>query len=400
MPIWIRKYSPKTLDEVQGQNKAVQRLKSYVENYKKGQKPLLLHGPQGVGKTASVHALANENNYELVELNASDFRKKDDINSIIGSAVQQRSLFGGSKLILIDEVDGLAGRKDYGGVGAINKLIKDSHFPIVLAANDPYDRKIKSLRKKCELLEFSNLNYTSIRAYLRKICKAENIDTTDDVLSSLARAAGGDMRAAINDLQSFTYNGKLRKEDLDMAYSRDHTEKIINALVRIFKTKNLDVALSAFDDVQENLDEIFLWVEENLPREYKKPKDLAEAFDNLSIADIFNGRIRRRQYYRFYVYCYNLLSAGIALSKEEKYEGFTKYGRSQKPLKIWISNNKKAKKKSIAEKIAAKTHTSQNEAMHTTFDYIRGIFKHSPEEAVKIAKYLGLESEEVAYLKK
>ena len=59
------------------------------------------------------------------------------------------------------------------------------------------------------------------------------------------------------------------------------------------------------------------WVEENIPREYKKNPDIARAFDALSIADTFFGRIRRWQYYRFYVYIYNLLSAGIAIAKEE-----------------------------------------------------------------------------------
>ena len=98
MSIWIRKYSPKTLSEVQGQNLAIQKLKLYVDNYKIGMKPLLIYGSQGVGKTSSVYALANEQDLEIIEVNASDVRNAESINSLLGSAINQKSLFGKKNL--------------------------------------------------------------------------------------------------------------------------------------------------------------------------------------------------------------------------------------------------------------------------------------------------------------
>ncbi|MFC2134821.1 replication factor C large subunit [Bacteroidota bacterium] len=398
MSIWIHKYAPKKLSEIQGQPSAVERLKLFVDNYKKGSKPLLIHGPTGVGKTSSIYALAKEMDYEVVELNASDLRNADSINSFLGAAINQRSLFAKKKVILVDEIDGLAGREDRGGVAAINALSSKSVFPIILTANDAYKKNLASLRKKCELLEYRTLAYTSILNYLKKICQEENIDADEESLTGLARSVGGDLRAAINDLQSFSYNGKLSKEDLEVAYGRDHTEKILNALVRIFKTVNAEVALNAFDEVQEDLDEIFFWIDENLPKEYTKPEDLAEAFSNLAMADVFKGRIRRWQYYRFYVYCYNLLSVGIALSKDEKYPGFTSYKPTTRILKMWMANQKNMKKKAIAEKIAAKTHSSKKEAMQNDLPFIREIFRRNPEESEKLVDFFQLEKEEVDWL--
>lgn len=399
MQVWINKYSPKKLSDVQGQNTALERLKNYVLAYNKGTKPLLIYGPQGVGKTSSIHALANEMNYELIEVNASDVRNAEGINSILGAAINQRSLFADKKLILVDEVDGLAGREDRGGVAAISVLLSKSIFPIVLTANDPYKKNLASLRKKCELQEYRGLIYTSILSNLKKICEIENIKVEDETLTSLARSVGGDMRAAINDLQSLSYDGTLTKKDLDLAYSRDRSEKIITALVRVFKSLNADIAIDAFDDVEEDLDKIFLWIEENIPKEYTKTKDLAEAFSNLALADVFKGRIRRWQYYRFYVYCYNLLSVGIALSKDEKYPGFTSYKQSTRILKIWMSNQKNAKKKDISHKIAVKTHSSTKTVMLTTLVYIREIFKKNKQKADKMAEFLDLSPEEVAWLR-
>ena len=153
MSVWIRKYLPKSSKEIQGQNQAVEKLKNYIQNYKKGQKALLIHGGQGVGKTSSVYALANELDYEIIEVNASDLRNADSINQRLGAGIFQKSLFGKIKLILVDEIDGLAGREDRGGVGAIAALINKSCFPIVLTANNPWNKKLSSLRKKCELLE-------------------------------------------------------------------------------------------------------------------------------------------------------------------------------------------------------------------------------------------------------
>ena len=185
-------------------------------------------------------------------------------------------------------------------------------------------------------------------------------------------------------MQTLSYKKELKKEDVALAYGRNHTEKITNALVRVFKTTNAEVALPAFDEVQEDLDEIFLWMDENIPKEYTKIDDLAKAFSNLALADVFKGRIRKWQYYRFYVYCYELLSVGIALSKDEKYSGFTNYKPTTRILKMWMAKQKNAKKKQIAEKIAAKTHTSQRIVMQKTLPYIKEIFRNNKKEAEKI----------------
>ena len=63
------------------------------------------------------------------------------------------------------------------------------------------------------------------------------------------------------------------------------------AIARIFKTTDFKIAASAFEDVGETPDEWFLWIDENAPREYQNPEYLARAYEMISMADVFKGRI-------------------------------------------------------------------------------------------------------------
>ena len=119
---WVDKYKPCNLSEVQAHASALAELKLFVENYQKGSKAIILYGPTGVGKTCSVHALAKEFDLEMLEVNASDQRNKAQIEEKIGPAISQMSLFAKKKLILIDEIDGLSGHSDRGGVQAITTV--------------------------------------------------------------------------------------------------------------------------------------------------------------------------------------------------------------------------------------------------------------------------------------
>ena len=359
----------------------------------------MLYGPSGIGKTCSVYAMANELGLEIIEVNASDFRNAEQINQKVGNAIKQQSLFAKGKIILVDEIDGLSGHEDRGGIQAITKLIQDSAYPIILTATNPFDNKFSSLRSKSKMIEFAQLDYTSIYKILKKICDSEKIKYEDDVLKSLARRAGGDSRAAINDLQTLTQSKKeLLKESLEELSERNRTDNIMTSLNKIFKTTDIRVAISAFDNVNEDLDERLLWIDENLPKEYTKPEDLAKAYDMLSKADVFSRRIRRWQHYRFLIYINALITAGIACAKEEKYKGIVEYKPTGRILKIWWANQRAAKKKEIASRIAGKTHSSKKEIIKNTMPYLPIMFKNK-EMRDEIVKGLNLNEEEIEWLK-
>ena len=396
------KYRPRKTSEIIGQDAAIKKLKDFVVNFKKQRKNAAwVYGPTGVGKTIAPHALANELDLEILEVNASDVRNAEQINSMVGSAVGQMSLFAKGKIILVDEIDGLSGTKDRGGLLAITSIIEKSSFPIILTATNPWDYKFNKLRRSAEMIEFAPLDYLDIFKILQKICSNEKIRYEEEILKGLARRAGNDARAAINDLQTLTIEAKeLTKKSLEELGERNKLDTMINALFKVFKTTDPKVAIAAFDNVNEDLDEQLLWLDENLPREYTKAEDLAKAYDKLSKADVFNRRIRRWQHYRFLIYINALITAGIAVSKKERYRHHVEYKPTGKLLKLWWAKQKSMKKKAIAEKIAERIHTSKKEALKNTLPYIQVAFKKNKEFREKLTDELDLSEEEIEWLKK
>lgn len=399
---WTRKYQPKKTSEIISQEEAIKQIRSFASSYKKQKKKAaIIFGPVGSGKTISVYAVAHELDLEIIEVNASDFRNEEQINSIVGASSRQMSLFSKGKIILIDEVDGLSGKEDRGGINALAKLIEESAFPIVCTAVDPFDKKLSNLRKKSMLIEFSKPDYNDIINLLASISKKENIKFKEDDLKTLARRSGGDIRAAINDLQIIAgIDREISREAIEELGQREQTETILDAVMKVLKTTDPKIAMSAFESIDEKIDEVFLWIDENLPKEYEKPADLARAYDFISKADIMKSRITRWQHWRFLIYVSAYLSAGVAVSKDEKYKKFVQYGPTGRLLKIWMANQKYLRRKAIAEKVADRTHTSAKRALQDTLPYLQQIFRNDKEHGKAIADSLDLSEEEVEWLRK
>jgi replication factor C large subunit len=402
MEPWTIKYEPKKISEIKGQDEAVRQIKNFLENYKKQKrKALLLIGPTGTGKTSAVHAFAKEHNYELLEVNASDTRNQDKIDSIIGENSKQQSLFFRPKLILVDEIDGITGQEDRGGATALAKLIETTSFPIIMTANDASDSKFSPLRKQAVSVEFKKVEYSDIFAMLKEISKKEKIECEEDALKLLARKNNGDVRGAINDLQSLSQKKeKITKQMVQETGERKQTETIAEAMIKIMKTTDVNIAKDAFNNVDDDLDECMLWIDESLPKEYEKPSDLVRAYDKLSKADVFNGRIKRWQHWRFLVYYSALMTAGVASAKDEKYKKTIEYERTKRILKLWMAKQSYAKRKTIAEKIAKKTHKSIKSTIKDTLPYLRIAFNKNKEMRDKMISEFELEQEEVEWMRK
>jgi replication factor C large subunit len=398
MTLFTLKYTPLTTSEVIGQEKALIKLKSFVTNYKtQKKKAAFVYGALGTGKTSSIYALAKELNYDIVEINSSDARNKDAMQSFLSSTLGQMSLFMRPKIILIDEVDNLSGRYDRGGINILAKALAKAKFPVILTANDPFNSKHKALCKLSEMIEFEKVDYKIIFDHLKKICGIENINFEEKALKSIARQCDGDVRSALIDINTLYPLGDITYDSLSGLSNRKRTDTIFHALNIIFKANSAQVAQTAFETTDVNPDEILLWLDQNMPKEYTDPRALAKAYEHMSRADIFKRRIMRRQHWRYLVYVFDLLSVGVSLSKIEKNTRFIDYKRSTRPLMMWMSKNKLLKKREIASKLAQATHTSSKVAFKQVH-FLQHIFRHSKDSL--ISKELDLTDEQSAWLKK
>jgi len=346
--MWVNKYKPKNLNEYVGQKEAVETFLKWIKNWKQG-KSLLFHGPPGTGKTCLIETFGKESNYEFIEMNASDFRDKKQIEEVIGQSMKQASLFGRKKMFLIDEIDGLAGREDLGGVGAIIKIIKESKFPVVLTCNNPYDQKLRALREHCHAVQFKKFSVFDIEKKLKQICDGEGIKIDKEILRQLTKRVEGDLRAAIIDLERLSHGKKeITQDDLEVLSYREREQSIFDALMMIFKTKSALAAKLAINNVDKDPEEIFWWIENNIANEYEDPEEIAKAYDILSKADLFRQRIKSRQNWKFLAYMIDLMTGGVATAKKEMYRKFTRY---QYPSNMIVLGGSKFERKEEKEKL-------------------------------------------------
>lgn len=407
--LWIEKYRPKTIDDVVAGKKIVESVLEWAEKWKRGEKdkPLLLAGPPGTGKTSIALALANTFGWEAVELNASDQRNWQVISRIVGEGAFSETLseegdfFSTSKskfkLIILDEVDNIHGREDYGGESALAKIIRRRPAqPMILIANEPY-KLSPSLRNLCKVVFFKRLTSRQIAAVLAKICRKERVKADKNTLIAIAENAGGDLRAAINDLQAVAeMKEEITTEDIVVSKRTQETD-IFRVIQKIFKKLDPSVHAEA-GLLDETPDDLIMWLDENLPLEYRN-EELFRAYLKLSVADIFLGRVRKRQYYRLWRYASYLMTVGVQQVKSEEKGGFTKYKRPEVWQKLFQTKAKRDKLDKILSKIGKYSHLSKKKASSEMYIFIANLLKTSDvERAARISAFYDFSEEDIEFI--
>jgi replication factor C large subunit len=400
---WTVKHKPKSANEIVGNPSAIKTLRDWLQSWDKGtpkKRAAFLYGPPGVGKTVTVEALAHDLHMELVEKNASDYRTEDAINHFAGLASQYSSLFGGKRIVLLDELDGLMGNADRGGVKATTNIIKTARCPVVLIANNAYDTRFRTLRSYCLIIDFKKLISNSIAKRLQHICEHEGIQADENTLKFLAQRSGGDVRSAVNDLQALAQGKKrLAYDDVSWLAYRDRQESIFSVLKMIFYGRTSSGAKQAVDMADVDIDMLFEWIYENVPAHFTDFHDLAQAMDALAMADVYRGRIRTSQNWSLTRYVIDYMTAGVAMARQNsQVQGWIPYKFPSRIMALSRTKAQRALRKNIGLKIKRKFHISATRAPTEVLPYLRIIFKNDVHKAAGIVKWLDLDEEMIEYI--
>jgi len=394
---WTVKYRPGTSRDVAGNKTAIEKLREWIDSWSEGRptkRAALLYGPAGVGKTTVSEALAQERGWDLVEINASDKRSGEILSKIAGLASTQSTLFSKGRLILLDEVDGVNLREDHGAITTILQIIKDTQYPLVLTANDPWDPKIRPLREACLQIELKRLGVRDGLPLLKSILSKEGVKTTDDALRFIIDKDRGDIRSILNDIQLLSgRNRTLTMDDVNLLSGRDRTESVFEVLRVIFNSRTVAAARRALSISDLDQEMLFQWIFENAPYQIPKPDELERAISALADADMYFARIRKTQSWHLLSYALDLMTAGVAVAKQTPTSGWVPMRFPQRISSMSRTRMSRDLRKRVDVAIGQKSHVSARRAQQLYLPLIRFAYEHSPEEFEQIAVWLDSKDE-------
>ena len=202
--LWSEKYRPKSQEQIVGQD----NFRALLRNCHHGLPNLLLHGPSGTGKSSSinvlVHTLYGHNTRgNILRINASDSRGIGSIRDVISEFTRTGNAIslGVSKvkLVVLEEADSLT----LDAQCCLRRMMElnctSARFCLVC---NFADKLLPAIRSRCSNFRFSPLSHADIVTHLTSVALAEHVPASGAALASIVHAAQGDLRCAINQLQT------------------------------------------------------------------------------------------------------------------------------------------------------------------------------------------------------
>lgn len=366
--MWSEKYRPQSFADMVGNEEARTAFVEWFAKWKKGTKPLLLVGPPGIGKTTLANLASKQFGYDMIGLNASDIRNKQRIQEMLSPVLGNLSIFG-KQMIFVDEVDGIHGRSDFGGVEGLIKILKEPTVPIILAANSETSDKMKGIKKVVKTIHLKPLPPRLLQLYLQKILKNENAKLGLGSIIKIIINSRGDLRSMINSTQALVTGFEPSTE---MSFESLNVEDGINAF---FKANSKDeariVLYSLRIDPREKINAFYSSVITSNISQIEMEKMLQV----LSEADLLYGRIMKTQEWRLLRYLDNIL---LKLYQKDTSIRYTKYNLSWPLLNRLRWDGRSIK--SLANVFAKKMHISKSTFATFYFPFILFCMKNKKLE--------------------
>ncbi|KAF0695798.1 Aste57867_13395 [Aphanomyces stellatus] len=253
---WVEKYRPKSVSDISHQEEVVGALRTSIAN---GQLPhLLFYGPPGTGKTSTIIAVARElfgpkfrENGRFLELNASDDRGisviREKVKSFAQGAISGSSTMPPFKIIVLDEADSMTNDAQSALRRMMENYSKVTRFCLIC---NYVSRIIEPVASRCAKFRYQPLEKLSMTARIHHVSAEEQVAISDDAVTTLLEVSGGDLRKAINYLQSANQlNGDEITQDDILAIAGVAPKELFDKLWQ-------HVAKNSYDKLKDEVDDI------------------------------------------------------------------------------------------------------------------------------------------------
>ena len=361
--MWVESSRPRTVEELIGNEEARLAIIKWLAEWVIGSKPLLLLGPPGVGKTTVVQALSFQFDYDLIEMNASDTRNREVLLNRIIPAFKNTSLLEKKILLFLDEVDGISGRQDIGGIEYLVSVLKAPTIPVIMAANSR-DTKIRDLAKISKVIEFEPIHPRLLLLYINHILKKHNVTLSPEDKFSIVRSSNGDVRALLNNAQSISAGYDAYKEDsfdVDIksavnlffsCLSAEEAKKILSRTDAVYidprfgissDERRRDIVNALFSSILSSRIDISI---------------LAIMLDILSKIDVLVGRMGTNRHWSLLKYFDTLIAYGLFYISRNKAIKYSQYNMAWPLMGPILARGQSLKK--LAGELAQAAHTSKS----------------------------------------
>ena len=392
--MWSEVYRPAKIQDMVGNEEARIIVAKWLLKWIDGSKPLLLIGPPGVGKTTIIKALASQYNYDLIEMNASDTRNKAALTETILPILRNRSLVAEKTLLFLDEIDGISGRQDAGGMESLLTLIKEPTVPIVMASNTK-DTKLKALAKLCKVVEFDNVHPSLLLLYLDQILELKGIGMQLKDKIDIIKSAKGDIRSLLNIVQAKISGYDAIRDsssviDVSQVIPDFFTSPTLEGAKQILMRVDGGYSDPHFgQSAEERRKDILYAFFSSIITSDIEPRKTAEALNVLSKCDVIVGRVYKDRHWSLLKYIDDILSYGLFSTLAGQKVKYNQYS-----LPWPISAPIIARRLSLREilvNLAHRTHTSVSVLSATYFPYLLNILPSQKVDLRQFVEGLGLD---------
>ena len=156
---------------------------------------------------------------------------------------ESRNMFkNGIKLIILDEADSMTYDAQFALRRVIEKYSYNTRFCLIC---NYMNKIISAIRSRCMQFRFSPIAPLAVKDYIGLICEKENVEITKDGEESVVDITKGDLRKAINLVQSVTM--ALIKLQRPLLY-RNCSPSEIKKLVKVMLNNKKDFKQKIFFD--------------------------------------------------------------------------------------------------------------------------------------------------------